>query len=466
MRRSYWLRVLFCMVVVGAILPLGTTLAAMQPATPVAMTIADPRVDPDGALRDALSIAQATAPVAGPLEATGDAESNVPLYLSSGVQLEQFYARYSFEAPATPNGNWMVGFTFWDDGHGNYYDLSVIVDPGEIIWGLGVTSAYQYDVHQTGTVADAQSFDTTPGSVNTVSLIFYDKVAILVANDSRILANVDLGLSGTGNVRAKVGWGAHGGTPVPPQPFSVSDFSVWTLPVDGVLPAGTPVQTGPTPGPAPVQTPGVFVSNRDQATPPDSTQGSMPTPTTVPTAGANQIALLTAIFEKERSAALAHAPLWTEGGYGLVQSGEDIFHVEETDSIVTDCYVVATFANPSDMSTPSDYAIGIRDNYDNREIRFIVDSNGQWAVELGNAAPFATGTTTVDATPGAEITLEVIAKGATGMLAVTGQVVAQVDLSANLNGGHVYIASGTRTDTRIPGRTVSYPRFEVYALAS
>ncbi len=454
-----------CLILGGRTAPAaGAIGAAFQPAPGDAggRAIADPRADPEGTLRDALAIARVTPPVAGPLEATGSFESAAPEYLSSGVQVEQFFAQYSFVVPATPDQNWMMGFTFWDDGRGNYYDLSILSDAGSTYWGLGVTADYGYRVEQTDTVTNAAILDSTPGAVNTLSLIFYDQVAIVAGNNAQILAQVDLGVSGIGDVRAKVGWVAEKGTPEPPVTISISDFSVWELPSDGVLPVGGGDQPGPTPGPAVVQTPGAFVSGRDQAASPTPSPATA-LPTLTPTPGESESALLARVFQKERNNALAGETLWEASPFGLGQKGEGDFDVVYARSVATeDCYVVATFVNSDDMSTVSDYGIGIRDNNDNREFRFVVDTDGQWSISVGNAAPFAKGMTTVDATPGASITLEVIAKGPTGMFAVNGQVVTQVDLSANLNTGRIWIATGMNSYTRIDGRRVVSSRFAVY----
>ena len=424
--------------------------------------MSDPRTDPNGTLQDALSIARSTPSAAGPLEATSEVDSNKPEYLSSGVQLEDVYAQYSFVVPSSPNQDWMMGFTFWDDGHGNYYDLSIISDPGSVAWGLGVTTGYHYDVKHYGAVADTSGLDFTPGAVNTLRLVFYDGFAILAGNDM-ILAQVDAGVSGSGDVRAKAGWGVGRGTPVPPVSISISDFSVWGLPADGVLPAGAADQGGPTPGASLVQTPGAFVSIADQI----AAASATPVPdqlTPAPTASDPEIALLTEVFEKVRSNAVAAVPIWNDGGFGLGQHGEGSFDVVSADVSVVDCYAIATFVNPDNMSQASDYGIGIRDNNDNREFRFVVDTDGQWTISLGNAVPFAKGMTTVDATPGASITVEVIAVGTTGMLAIDGQVVTQVDLSANLNPGQVYIASGMNSYTRVEGRRLAVTLFAVYPL--
>jgi hypothetical protein len=447
----------------GWLSPEAGPVSAAQSATGGA-TIADPRIDPAATLQDAESISHSTPSAAGPLEATGSFESDKPQYLSSGVHVQDFFAQYSFVVPSTPNQDWMMGFTFWDDGRGNYYDLAIISDPGSVVWGLGATTGYRYDVKQTGDVADVSGLDFTPGAVNTLSLVFYRGFVILAANDT-ILAQVDAGVSGPGDVQAKVGWGVGRGTPVPPVSISISDFSVWALPADGVMPAGSSNQGGPAPAVTPMPTPGTFVSIDEQTSTASPT--SVPDQTTpVPTASDIEIALLTGVFEKERSDAMAAAPLWDDGGFGLGQRGDDTFDVASARISVVDCYATATFVNPDDMSTASDYGIGIRDNNDNREFRFVIDTEGQWTVSLGNAVPFAKGMTTVDATPGASITLEVIAMGTTGILAVNGQVVTEVDLTANLNSGQVYIASGMNSYTRVDGRRLAVTQFTVYPLGA
>lgn len=465
MRRKYWIMVAMCLAVVsGVVWPLASTVALQSdaPGGVGETTIADPRIDPTATLRDAMSISRMTSSAAGPLEATSDVNSDHPEYLSSGVQVRDFFARYSFVVPSSPNQNWMMGFTFWDDGHGNYYDLAIISDLDSVVWGLGVTTGYHYDVKHYGDVADASTLDFTPGSRNTLSLVFYDGFVILAGNDT-ILAQVDVGVSGSGDVRAKVGWGVGRGTPVPPVSISISDFSVWELPVDGVMPGGTANQGGPTPGVEPMQTPGALLSIAEQTA--EASPTAIPDQLTpAPTASDIEIALLTGVFEKERSDALAETPLWNDGGFGLGQRGDAIFDVASADISVVDCYAIATFVNPTDMSEASDYGIGVRDNNDNREFRFVVDTNGQWTVALGSAAPFAMGMTTVDDAPGASITLEVIAKGVTGILAVNGQAVAQVDLSANLNAGQVYIASGMNPYTWKEGRRLAVTLFAVYPL--
>ncbi|HET9662072.1 MAG TPA: hypothetical protein VFP05_17230 [Thermomicrobiales bacterium] len=468
------LRIVFALALVSTFMFAGGRLTLEAGPVSAAQTtnggaeIADPRIDPAATLQDAVSISHSTPSAAGPLAATGEVESNMPEYLSSGVQLEDVYAQYSFVVPSSPNQDWMMGFTFWDDGHGNYYDLAIISDPGSVLWGLGVTTGYQYDVKQVEDVADARGLDFTPGAVNTLSLVFYDGFVMLAGNDT-ILAQVDMGVSGSGDVRAKVGWGIGRGTPVPPVTISISDFSVWELPADGVMAAGTSNQSAPSPGAAPIQTPGAFVSNDDQTAAAAASPTAAPaqlTPTTAFAPDDTELELLTGIFDKERSDAIAGGALWYYEGHVLTQNGSGSFDVQSEGTPLTDFYAIATFVNPDDMSTVSDYGIGIRDNNDNREFRFVVDTTGQWSISLGSAAPFAQGMTTVDASPGASITIEVIAMGATGMLAVDGRVVTQVDLSANLNAGYVYIASGMNPYALVDGRRVTSSLVAVYPLGA
>jgi hypothetical protein len=95
----------------------------------------------------------------------------------------------------------------------------------------------------------------------------------------------------------------------------------------------------------------------------------------------------------------------------------------------------------------------------------VVATDGGWGFSIGTGTPILQGTVTnVDATPGASTTLEVIAHGATGMLAIDGVVVQQVDLSANLNAGDVYVASGMYDTYTVEGRQVGYSGVFVYSL--
>lgn len=231
---------------------------AMQLSTPASngRPIANPWTDSAGALRDIQLLAQTTEPVAGPLAATATLDSGVPQVLSSGVDLQNAYARYSFAVPATPS--WTMGFTIGDDGQGNYLDISLLDDAGALSVNTGFVRDGRYFLAWSDPVTDASIFDLTPNAVNTLSIAVYGGVITLVANDTGILDGISAPLTIPGDIRAKVAWTAGAGSAASPVTVSISDFTVWDIPRGGIV-WGIAPGPGATPEVTPVQTPGSFV---------------------------------------------------------------------------------------------------------------------------------------------------------------------------------------------------------------
>jgi len=430
--------------------------------------ITDPSIDPEGTLNDAFMVALTTAPTAGPLSTDADLAPGEFKYLPSGVQLSDFYATFSFiTPPTTPADTWWTGFVFWSDGQGNYYDLAIQAKNGAASWVLGKSFGGIYLVIQMGDLAPG-TVDFTPGAENELSIVVYRGMAMLSGNQALLDATVDLdfaaGTRGSGDVVAELGFAPETNSTTQTLPVSLSDFMVWDLSsgtvgnIFDVLtpgPEDEPTQAAITPTPVPTQ----------PTTP--ALQPTVAAPTVAPpptSSGAN--ALLTQIFNVEKGAAIAGTPLFSSTPGELVQL-QDSFSFLSSGSSVADFYATATFTNPTDMSAPSDFGIGFRDLNINQEFRFVVRSDGAWGLSVGTSAPVVFGTlTNVNAAPGATNTLEVLARGSTGILAVNGQVIQQVDLSANLNAGDVYIGSGAYAASTIDQRHVPFSNFSVYQLAA
>ena len=118
------------------------------------------------------------------------------------------------------------------------------------------------------------------------------------------------------------------------------------------------------------------------------------------------------------------------------------------------------------MSANWDIGMGFRDLADNTEFRFVVRSDGAWVVTQGTSGVLAEGTlTNFNAGAGGTNTIEVIAKGTSGIISFNGQVIQEVDLSVNMNAGDVYIASGMYVSSAVAGRQVPYQNFAVYQIA-
>lgn len=457
-------------------IPAQPTVPALEPTqsattdsgttTQQTLTITDPRVDPSATLGDALLVSLVADPVAGPGSASTDLSNGQFRYLSSGVNLSEFYAVLSYTTPpATPAGSWAVGFTFWDDGQGNYYDIFIQVNSGAAKWGFGQATGNDYTLQQSGDLGP-NAVDFTPGAQNFLGVVLYRGIVMLSGNSFELDATVDLGAStGSGDVEAEVGFLADDTATTETLSFSISNFSVWDLSAGTIqMPAS---DSGVTPAAAPTE-----AAALPTAIPQQPTQAALPTvalpavesPTVASgsTASSSSNPLLQQIFESEKAAATASAPLFTSASGVLTQSA-DSFSIVPAGISAADVYVTATFANPADMSSLSNNAIGIRDLNTNQEFRFVITTDGRWSLSVGSAVPVLEGiVSNFDATPGATNTLEILASGATGILAINGQVIQQVDLSANTGAGDVYIASGVTAAGTVDQRQIPYSDFTVY----
>jgi hypothetical protein len=277
-------------------------------------------------------------------------------------------------------------------------------------------------------------------------------------------------------VKAEVGFLADEGSTTTTLPVALSGFNVWDLSPAAVAAVFGPSDTTPVTEPTQAAVQPTEASAFPTAIPAQPTQAPVqPTlppaqPTQAPaqptTAAAPVDPMLTQVFNQERTTAMTSAPLFTSASGVLTQSTSGFGYTPAGVS-VGDFYATATFVNPTDMTTRSDVGIGFRDLNTNSEFRFVLRSDGAWALAVGTGSPLVQGTVTnYDATPGASVTLEIIARGATGLLAVNGVVVQQVDLSSNLNAGDVYIASGMYASDTVDGRQVPYSNFQVYQLAA
>jgi hypothetical protein len=385
--------------------------------------------------------------------------------------VSDFYAElYYITPPSTPAGSWAVGFSFWDDGQGNSYDLFVQANNGTAKWGFGQSVNNSYSVLQSGDLS-AGGVDFTVGAENFLSLAVYQGVAMLSGNELNLDATVEVAAtSGSGDVQAEVGFLATDTTTTQTLPVSLSDFAVWDI-SSGVVGDLFAEETA-TPGTQPTQAVGLPTVGPAESPTVGAVSTVAPPPLESPTvasgtttdSGAN--ALVTQIFNSEKTAAMAGTPFFSSTPGELIQQ-LDSFNIVAAGGSFADFYATATFTNPTDLSKVSDYGIGFRDLNNNTEFRFVVGTDGLWGLSVGTAEPFVSGSVTnVNATPGGTNTLEVLAKGSTGILAINGQVVQQVDLSANLNAGDVYIASGMVPSATIDQRHVPFSNFTVYQLAA
>ncbi len=441
----------------GGTAPDFQQVVAAQPPTALSTrdrSIANPHVNPAGTLADAIAISNMEPAAAGPFATDLDLPQWSAQRLPTNVALQDFVVRITYMTPASnPEGTWKFAVCFWTDPAGNCYDLFLAFDGTDRYGGLGFFNGDGYSMLVSTALAPG-SIDLAPGEENTLTVVVYDGVGILSGNTAGVDFLQELPAERvTGDVQAEAGFISLDLSQDVPLPVSITSFTVWdlsagTVPVDAataqatLAPGDFPVMPpAPTPVPAPADA------------------------TTVAPADATAPSVLDIVFDHERTAAIALPPIASSGPGVLRQSTSNV-HVLQTSNIaVTDFYATVTFVNPADMSKASDIGIAFRDALFGREYRFMVETSGTWWSDIGGGPSITSGDIDgFDASPGATNTIEIIASGPSGLAAVNGRVVAELDLSSTMDYGAVQIGSGWASTNAIDFREVPFQNFRVYAL--
>ena len=463
------------------------TVAAPEPTEAAAGTstqMRDPNVDPGAALSDAFLVSLFAEPVVDELGGAADVAIDNVRTLPAGVQLADFYAELHFTTPQVPAGTYyLVGFCFWVDPAGNCYDIFVQDDgTGASTWGYGYDSAGEgYETIQTGSV-EPGTIDPTVGADNFLSITVYKGVAILSGNTFTAAAVIPLqGTPLAGDVKAEIGFIQNADaapSTVTVLPLEVSQFGVWDLSsgqvpsLDDPVPTETPAASLPSPTTASLPT----------VAPPDPTIPTAPTlaptveaqPTTASTtSGTPNLPPLqssdvqSAIFDRGRTAAIAHQPL-VGGSSGVLMQEDNVYSFVSGGISAGDFYALVSFTNPTDVATPFDIGIGFRAGAGTDSgARFVLMSTGAWYLLVPGGATIASGTASnFDAASSAVNTIEVLAQGGVGMIAINGVVLQQVDLSSATAPGDVYIGTGFFQGDTVAGRQVPYADFWVFPLSA
>lgn len=428
MRRMLWAAILICMLGVAGGAARPAALAAMQ-----ASPMTDPRVDPNATLQEAVQFSQTTSPVAGPLQDTRELLPNSPQYLSSGVSLQDVYAAYAFTVPASDG--WMMGFTFWDDGHGNSQDIAILSSSGSLAWALGHTVAGRWQAEQFEHVMNPESLGLTAGAQSTLALTVFDGVAIFTGGNSQIIGQVDIGGTSTGDVTVKMGWNPGSGNVASSMTASVSDVSVWDL---SVLPsAALPAPMLPVPGAAPVLPP---------------VQGA---------------SVLGMVFDQARTAATGNPPL-VAGSYGFMVQTEGSYGFASIEANVVDFYTIITIDNPVDDATPFDFAIGFgADGGAQPAFILIIRSSGTWELKSDSGQTLTQGATTgLTPGPGMSNTIELLVQGGTGIVSIDGVVQTSFDVSSSTAPANIYLFENYLTADGADGQRLSYRDWWIYPISA
>jgi hypothetical protein len=132
---------------------------------------------------------------------------------------------------------------------------------------------------------------------------------------------------------------------------------------------------------------------------------------------------------------------------------------------VADVYVSATFQTPSDGSLGWDVGLGIRQGADSSGVRLILEADGDWYLAFGlDPVSDAGSAGSLNVQPGASNTIELVAQGATGYLAINGVFAGTLDLSPVLQSGDVLAGTGFFPNSTVTGRLIGFSGFQVWEL--
>ena len=145
-------------------------------------------------------------------------------------------------------------------------------------------------------------------------------------------------------------------------------------------------------------------------------------------------------------------------GAGVIQG---IFPEIET----TNFYARATFTNPQDLGVPYEVGFGIRHVEGNNQLRLTVTTDDVWSLGIGDQPAYQTGKAyKFQSEADEQNTIELVADGETGYLAINGMVVAVLDLSPSLSSGDVWVAAGLNAPSIVSGRTSTVTDFQIWGL--
>jgi hypothetical protein len=133
-----------------------------------------------------------------------------------------------------------------------------------------------------------------------------------------------------------------------------------------------------------------------------------------------------------------------------------------------DFYAHAAFTNPYPAAQhPWDIGIGFRDPGVERAFRLVVSSDGEWFLSIG-ADPFRVSGQGVQVTTeaGGRNELDLVVNGDTGYLAVNGEYVVTLDLSASTIHGDIWVSSGFFAENTLAGAITEYEDFRFWLLES
>ncbi|MBX3068860.1 MAG: hypothetical protein KF883_00030 [Thermomicrobiales bacterium] len=385
----------------------STAIPTLQPQATVAAQSVPQLVT--GSSFDQIKAAALTqSPVAGPVSQTLVQSSTDFPWIPAGVDLYDLFVSATFVNPMNTSMPWDIGLAI---RYGSADTEARIIIESSGTWSLSIGSGTLVAHGQLSGLA------TGPGALNTIEVAAQGSSGSFAVN-GQVIADLDLSESTqTGDVFASTGFFVANA--VDGRELVVQDYAVWALPVAASVSSGQAAVTGNDPA---------------------------------------------ATFDQLRSAALATSPLAGPLQGAMEQQAETLSYWSANVN-VADVYVAATFQTPSDGSLGWDVGLGIRQGTDSSGVRLILEADGDWFLAFGlDPVSDAGSAGSLNVQPGASNTIELVAHGAMGYLAINGVFAGTLDLSPVLQSGDVLAGTGFFPNSTVTGRSIGFSGFQVWEL--
>lgn len=365
-------------------------------------------------------------PVGGPLSGILVQQADYASVDPAGVEVTDFTARVVFQNPGDDSVPWDFGFDFGRDGEASQ---RIMVDS---------TGAWRYSPYPVGDgdFGPAPTLDTTPGSVNTLDLVVNGETGILGINGEYVTT---ISLPAPAPSDVFVTTGVYASTAIVGRELHYEDFTVWALLDLSAVADASPTPTGD-------------IISLNQAEPEQTPEPAQDDPITQEDVDTFEF-LLQAQSTVPPVAGPFTANLKEEPG-PIAASWANVD--------LADFHATATFTVPDTTSdVPWDIGFMFRISPEGT-LRVSVDQDGTWYASAGENAPASLGTVTgLDATPGAENTLDLLVLGDHAVLGINGVLAARIDLPEGGTASDVAAGAGFYTDQQLPGRVTLFRDFVV-----
>ena len=398
--------------------------ALSVPATPGAVVTQD---DDASYLADIIGARDTEQPLSDPLSGSLVQQEAFASVEAANVSTTDFTARVVFQNPEDDSAPWDFGFDFGRSGDASQ---RVMVDS---------TGVWRYSPYPDGASdsGPASALDTAPGGINTLDLVVDGETGILGVNGEYV-TSISLPPAVASDVF--VTSGVYGSTTIDGREIPFEDFSVWALPDPNAV-----AEVSPTPS-------GEIISLNQT---PEAEQTPGPVQDEPPSD--DDLAMFAYLIEAQSGISPVAGPFTAN-----LKEEVGPIAVSWANVDLADFHATATFTAPDKASdVPWDIGFMFRVSNDGT-LRVAVDQDSRWFASVGEAAPASSGTlTNLDATPGAENTLDLLVSGDRAVLGVNGTYAASIELPAGGTAGDVAAGAGFFTDQQQAERVTAFRDFMV-----